>query len=404
MVARFDISIPGKILTMKRSIIEIQTDEFPLQHDSQVLGPFIDVDVAKRYKSSPLNVCHEDAEDVVQKGPFESVVFDARSNPYVTVRAVKKVNQIEMHCQTYEDFKAIAGKHGPQLGEIWCTAEMLDLEKTMNFVTETMQLRLTGRYPIYKKFINEVISSERSEDALNDAIIDFYQRKLSESETCYGVRTTQNEKITIEMIGEHHWIPDRALDNMFFKVFNDETRVRRCDWLVKTLRWFPVVKPDNKAFIAVTYHHPTYLTHTLWRFETGFEQYKFDMACKILDKYLHYDHRLVEEDSEFCVRRWDWIIRWGYMLPIATRVKLLDNIERYKYKVRWVCITPRSYDQHWRNVGLIYLDQMDYNMRSAIHVFMDALGCEDVAANLYLVYDRPCQALIHEARSQRTDI
>lgn len=388
---------------MKRRIIEIRTREFPFRHDSEILGPFIDADVAKRYKMSPLNVCQDETEDDerVLKGQnqcYESVLFDATHNPYVTVRAVKKVNEIETVCNSHEDFKFVAGKHGTQLGEIWCTAEMLDLEKTMDFVSETMRMRVMGRAPVYKKFITEVICSERSDEDLNNAIIDFYQRKLSESETWYGVRTTQNRKITIEMIGEHHWIPDRALDNMFFKIFNDEMKLRRFDWLVKTLRWFPVVKNVNECFIATAYHHPTYLTYTLWRFETGFDEYKFNMACNILDKYLHYDQRLVEKDRERCVRRWDWLIRWGYKLPVAIRIKLLDNIDRHKYKVKWLCDMSKSYDTHWANMGAIYMDKMEHTMRSAIIVFMNALGCDHVEANLYLLYPGMCQALMHETR------
>tara|TARA_B100001094_G_scaffold121516_1_gene117217 strand:- start:4751 stop:5935 length:1185 start_codon:yes stop_codon:yes gene_type:complete len=394
---------------MKRSIIEIKTEEFPFKHDSQIQGPFIDVAVAKRYKFSPLNVLVEevDESELVKKGVddcVDSLLFDATNNPYVTVRAVKKVNEIETSCSTYEEFKFIAGKHGVQLGEIWVTAEMLDLKKTMKFVSKTMQLRVTGPCPIYKKFIREVISSERSDEALNNALIDFYQRKLSESETWYGVRTTQNQKITIEMIAEHQWIPPRALDPMFFKVFNDETKVRRFDWLVKTLRWFPVVKPTNEGFIAVAYHNPTYLTYTLWRFESGFDEYKFDMACKILDKYLHYDHRLVEMGRDFCTRRWDWVLRWGYMLPIATRIKLLDNIERHRYRPRWALPENKTYSNHWKILGENMLDQMTHNMRGTIMVFMDALGCTNIAANLYLAYSDVCNALIHGARIERSDI
>ena len=398
-----------KIIIMKRSIIEIRTREFPFTHKSEIIGPFIDVEVAKRYKLSPLNVCHEETgdEESVFKGQnqcYESVLFDATHNPYVTVRAVKKINEIETACNSHEDFKIVAGKHGTQLGEIWCTAEMLNLQKTMDYVSETMRLRVMGRAPIYKKYITELICSERSDKDLNNAIIDFYQRKLSESETCYGIRTTQNRKITIEMIGEHHWIPDRALDNMFFKVFNDETKLRRFDWLVNTLRWFPVVKKVNECSIATAYHHPTYLTYTLWRFESGFDEYKFNMACNILDKYLHYDQRIVEKDSEFCVRRWDWILRWGYMLPVAIRIKLLDNIERYKYKVKWICDMSKSYHTHWMNMGGFFLDKMEQKMRSTIMVFMKALGCEHVEANLFIIYRDTCQALVHETRMKHADI
>tara|TARA_Y100000389_G_scaffold186504_1_gene206922 strand:+ start:453 stop:1631 length:1179 start_codon:yes stop_codon:yes gene_type:complete len=392
---------------MKRKIIEVLTDEYTYTHDSTCVGPFIDVSVAKRYKDSPLNICHEDSRDAVVKGIdncLESYVFDARSNPYVTVRSVKKVNKIEKDCDTYEDFKYIAGKHGVQLGEIWCTAEMLDLKKTMDFVTKNMQLRITGNAPVYKKFITEVICSERSEEDLNNAIIDFYQRKLSESENWYGVRTAQNRKITIEMIGENHWIPDRALENIFFKVFTDEMRLRRFDWLVKTLRWFPVVKNENKYFIANAYHHPTYLTYTLWRFESGFDDYKFTTACNILEKYLYYDHRLVRIDRDYCVRRWDWVIRWGYKLPVAIRIKLLDNMERHKYKVKWLCDMNKLHTPHWKNMGETFLDKMEHNMRSAIIVFMKALGCEHIGANLYLIYNDLCQALMHETRMQHADI
>jgi len=377
---------------MKRSIIEVLTKEFPYNHNSPIVGPYIDVDVAKRYKFSPLNVSHENTEQFVTKGSddhLRSYCFDARSNPYVTVRAVKKINLIENDCFSYEEFKRVAGKHGAQLGEIWCTAEMLDLSKTMDFVTQTMQRRVSGPCQIYKKSITELIASERPEEALNDAIIDFYQRKLSE---------TQNQKITIGMIGEHHWIPDRALDYMFFKIFNDETKVRRFHWLVKTLRWFPTVKAENKAFIANIYHHPTYLTYTLWRFEAGFDSYKFNMACKILDKYLHYDHMLVDTDKDCgscCPRRWDWLIRWGYALPVAIRIKLLDNIERHGYKVKWTRCKVIAY----KDAGIMYLDMMEYRTRSAITVFMEALGCEDIPTNLYLIYATECIALINSAHN-----
>ena len=378
---------------MKRSIIEVITKEFPYDHSSQIIGPYIDVAVAKRYKCSPLNVSCENTEEFVSKGVdenWQSYSFDARSNPYVTVRAVQKVNVIEKNCSSYEDFRHVAGKHGGQLGEIWCTAEMFDLSKTMNFVTQTMQLRVMGRCPIYKKFITEVIASERLDDALNDAIIDFYQRKLSETQN-----QNQNQKITIAMIGEHHWIPDRALDNMFFKIFNDETKLRRFHWLVNTLRWFPIVKPDNKAFISVTYHHPTYLTYTLWRFETGFDPYKFNMACNILDKYLYYDHRLVDKDKEFLsTSPWDWVIRWSYMLPVAIRIKLLDNIERHKYEVKWVCTSSKMFNPHWTVMGEYWMGKMDHNTRSAIVVFMDALGCECIPANLYLIFLDQCKDII----------
>ena len=391
---------------MKRKIIEVITKEFPYAHNSQCLGAFFDACVAKRYKMSPLSVCLEDENDdnVVYKGHdncYESYMFDARQNPYVTVRAVNKVNEIETQCNSYEEFKFIAGKHGQQLGEIWCTAEMLDLKKTMDFVSKTMQLRVTGHCPVYKKFIIEVISSERSEQQLNDAIIDFYQRKLSESETSYGVRKTQNHKITIAMIAEHHWIPRRALDNMFFKIFNDETKIRRFDWLIKTLRWFPKVVPENEPFIAVAYHFPTYLTYTLWRFESGFDEYKFNMACNVLDKYLHYDCDIVDSTQPSCVRRWDWIIRWGYMLPVAIRIKLLDNIERHKYSVRWCKSTEnKMIDPYWTKLGKFRTDKLDHNMRSSILVFMKALGCENIYANLFLMYNEQVMALMHESTSR----
>lgn len=377
---------------MKRSIIEVITKEFPYDHSSQIIGPYIDVAVAKRYKYSPLNFSHENDQQFVSKGVednWQSYSFDARRNPYVTVRAVRKINLIEKDCFSYDDFKRVAGKHGAQLGEIWCTAEMFDLSKTMGFVTQTMQLRVMGEYPIYKKFIAEVIASERPDDALNDAIIDFYQRKLSDTQN-----QNQNQKITIAMIGEHHWIPDRALDNMFFKIFNDETKVRRFHWLVKTLRWFPIVKPDNQTFISVTYHHPTYLTYALWRFENGFNQYKFNMACNILDKYLYYDHRLVDKDKELCVRRWDWVIRWGYLLPVAIRIKLLDNIERHKYEVKWVCTSSNAFNAYWTQMGQYLMGKMCHNTRSAIIVFMDALGCECIPANLYLSFHDQCKDII----------
>lgn len=392
-----------KVFTMpKRAIIEILTEEFRFTHSSPILGPFIDDDVAKRYKLSPLHDCREETgdDDVVFKGAdncYESVLFDASNNPYVTVRAVKKVNEIERHCRDHNEFKTVAGKHGAQLGEIWCTAEMFDLQKTMDFVSETMRRRVLS---VYKKFITDVICSERSDEELNNAIIDFFQRKLSESETWYGVRTTQNHKITMSMIGEHHWIPHRVLDNIFFKSFNDETKVRRFGWLVNTLRWFPVVTKPNECFIATAYHHPTYLTYTLWRFESGFDQYKFDMACKILDKYLHYDHRLVDKDREFCVRRWDWLVRWGHMLPVATRIKLLGNIERHKYTVNWVCDEGKTYNPHWDNMGNIFMNRMEHAMRSSITVFLKALGCQCIGANLYLLYREQCQALVHETRIQ----
>lgn len=387
----------------KRTIIEVQTNDYRFEHASIYRGPYIDVEVAKRYKHSPLNVCHEEeGATYVLKGTDENQAktffFDASANAHITARSIRIVNTLE-HCLSYNDFKLIAGKHGSLLGEIWCAAEMLDLQTTMRYFSRLMQSRVMGKNPIYKNFLREVLSSERSDAMLTDAIINFYQNKLGKRRNVNGIsKIIPNTKITIEMIGEHHWVPDRVLEHMFFKVFNSETKVRRFDWLVKTLRWFPVVKRVNEKYIAVSYHNPTYLTYTLWPSCTEYDDYKFTLACKILDKYLTYDFVLPQKNK--CKNYWQWLIRWGHKLPVSTRMKLLDNIERHGYRPLWIeGISPIDL-RDWNILGQMRLRLMSTKIQSALYIFMEALGCKDVAANLYVLFIDECNALITETEEE----